>query len=270
MRIGIIVPSAGGPADVSLLVFDADGPCRADGLDAMCAAAAMDESGLFAGVIRPLRRTPCDGKIVQTDNCLYRVRKLEDEGTAYAVISDERPEAIVERSRSVQAGHLSLAADIVLSGSEAYAIMNVQGSGLALRIDRLAELAAAARSVQNAMPSRLSVILSEGDTGQSGHMRIAVFDACGNLLRAPESRALDAMMTLLSEGDIGVAAGGITAEGLNGGTIICRAATRQTNDASKSLPRISSWETLCRPFATGSLQFVMDPDDEAGEGFLLR
>ncbi len=270
MRIGAIAPSVGRLADVFLHVFDANGPCRADGLDAICAAAAMDESGLIAGVIRPGRCTRHAEKVIQTGNGLYRVRKCEEDAMTYTVLSDDRPARIVERDRSVQAGHLSLAADIVLSGSERYAIINVQGSGLTMRIDRISELTEVARCAQSAMSPLSSIVLSEGDTGQVGHMRIAVFDAYGNLLRAPGSRALHAIMTLLSEGDIGVMAGGITAEGLNGGTVICRAAARQTIDANEFSMRITPWEILCRPFVTGSLQFVMDPDDEAGEGFLLR
>lgn len=268
MRIGVVVPSAGGPADVSLLVFDANGPCRADGLDAICAAAAMDESGFYAGSGGPTRRS-LPGKAIQTDHCVYRVREREDEGAAYAVLVAERPASIVERGRPFPAGHLALAADIMRFDGETYAIINVQGSGLALRIDRFSELKAAARGVQSQLPSPSNVILIEGDTGHAGRARIAVFDAYGNLLRAPESRALHAMMTLLSEGDTGRMSGGLTAEGLNGGTLTCRAAARQTDDSSGAL-RESPWEIACRPFVTGSLQFVMDPDDEAGEGFLLR
>jgi len=256
MRIGAIVPAAR-PAPDLLLVFNAQGPCRADGLDALCAAAAMGELGVvYGGELQ--RRQAINGRTIQSDNGLFRVRMVGEE----AVVSGERPATIRERGRRIRTGSGTFAADIVRSGGETYAVLDARDNGLRLRIEAVAELEAAAGEIGRAAGPGLRIVLLERG---SGTLRAAVFGPDGKLLRAPESRALGAALCLLSEGDTGLAAKGLTVEGLTGAAVFCRAAA-----LSPGAKGGSAWETRCRPFVTGALQFMMDPGDELGEGFLLR
>lgn len=219
MRIGILTGSAA--ADAALLVFDADGPCAPDGLDALCAAAAMTEKGIVGR---------SDEVALATASGIVRIG---GEGESDALRSVRVRTPIAEGS---------------------YEVFDPSEIGIPLLPENAARLEKFAR--EHGRLGKRILYLEEGRAAQ-GETALAEIGRSGRLLRAPSGAAIGAVIAAgFGRGvDLGAP---VRFRGLSGGTLEAIALAEATGRKGE---RMLDWELRARPRCVGSCEFVADPAD---------
>lgn len=266
MRIGVLVPSSS--ADAVLLAFDADGPCRPDGLDALCAAAVLEEEMPSAE-----RETTAAGWKLEAAESSWSVRRGPP-GTASPWLTVSGGTASLSEAilpvRLEDGRELSV--DVADSG-DPYVVADAGALGLKLDIRSIPELERAARMLADAIVLRRRgeetlrprVVFTQGMPTPRDAWKLAVAGRDGKLLRAPEYGAVGACLSAVRRKQGGQAPDRIVVAGLSGGTV----EVRVTGDPHVKGVGVA-WELSAPVFVTGAMQFVADPDDPLAEGFLLR
>ncbi len=228
MRVGVLAASE--RADAALLVFDADGVCPPDGMDALCAAAALTEKGV---VPRSQAVT------LATASGIVRIGAVKE----------------TDAARSI-----ALRAEI---GNSPYTIVASSEIGIPLLPDNAAKLEQFAR--EGRQEGKSILYLQERNEARSDII-VAEIGRSGKLLRAPSGGAIGALLAMRLEKDrkFGEPA---PVQGLSGGAVEAVALEEvEGEDGSLRL----EWELRAQPRCIGSCEFVADPADSIGEGFLLR
>ncbi|CAM4481914.1 proline racemase [Paenibacillus endophyticus] len=225
MRIGVVTSSRKG--DYGLMVFDSEGMCLVDGMDALCAALAMTETGLLANA---------DGIVFETESGSIAVGPTDSEtrrSAVYRLASSELASYRVVRA---------LDAGLSLHPRNAYEIEEYIGS----------------------CAEGKTTVLAEEKNGMEWVLAAIGRDGC--LVRAPHMAAIGAMLAKLrGEGaNCNVPHRFI---GLAGGLVECMIiSTDGIGERDLELVLVLT----ARARLVASCEFILDPLDELGEGFLLR
>jgi proline racemase len=282
MRIAVCQQSLSG--DALLLMFDSQGPCRVDGLDVLCCASAIAEMGSSVVFWSPKQidgEKPIAQKVV-TPGGSY-CANLTLNGTAVESVSIEAELAeCVAAARPITVGDQAFMADWAVCGHR-YVIINAADTGLSLSIEQLTSLERLAIKLVSAMKEqwcangesliqepqfeheRNRIVMAEGLSDNAENVKLCVFDDAGKLLRAPESGAIGAVLSVMQRNG-GTEGRKVIFQGLSGGVLEGRIKGGMLGESRSKL----AWELRGRAFVTGSHQFIIDPSDPLPDGFLLR
>lgn len=269
MRVAIVDPSR--PNEVRMLVFDSEGPCRGDSLDAACAIVAKAE--LIAGN---------DASIRTPGHCYKAITRKLGTSVDEILIEGELSEC-VSLDEIIHAGGRDFIVDRAICGNE-YVIVNAEAAGLTLSVSHRSALERVARQIAMETTIRrqeagekpffepkdalagLRIVIADKRVEREGHLRMAVCNENGKLLRAPEGGAIGAILAVMSRRCAEINPSGIIVEGLSGGVLHGAVKGGRVNEGREQL----LWELRGRAFVTGSHQFLLDPEDPLPRGFLLR
>jgi proline racemase len=271
-----LVPPDDDGAEFGVLFWHKDGFSTACGHGTIALAAWAVESG----------RVPAqpDGETVITvDVPSGRVtaRVQCQEGAVTAVTFHNVPSYVLARAVPVRTSRGIVDVDVSYGGA-IYASVPAAAVGLAVRLEQYADLVAAGREVKAALagtevavhPSddRLSgiygVILYDdlGDTPAGPHQRNVTVFADGEVDRSPCGSGTSARLALLD------------ADGrLNGDRVLRHDSIVDTTFLARVTERLTAEhrdaivsEVEGNAFRTGEHQFILDPRDPLGTGFVLR
>ncbi|RKP54108.1 hypothetical protein D7Z26_12035 [Cohnella endophytica] len=225
LRVGVVTASS--RADAGLIVYDAEGPCRTDEWDALCASEALSEMGVFR----------------RTDEIGWETA----EGTIK--VSAESEEFHCRTIRGVD--HFN----------RQYNVLDSSVTDVPLRAANAAKLE---QSMRNADGSSRKVLLAV-DQKEENSFILAVAARDGKLLRAPEGGAVVAALAAI-HGRNPILGVPLRFHGLSGGWVEGIVLGVEEINGARKL----EWELRARARLIGSCEFVYDPSDPLGEGFLLR
>lgn len=226
MRIGVVTSSRNG--DYALMVFDSEGSCEADQMDALGASSALTETGLRSGG---------EGIVFETEA-----------GTIMVGPADEwsRRSAVCRLASSELAS---------------YSVIRASDAGLPLRPHNSHEIEA---YVRNCEDGGRKTVLTEEIYGSQ--VVLAAIGRDGYLLRAPHAVAVGAVLAKLGEEGANTSVP-CCFRGLAGGEV---EGTILSVDESGGGGQELVWALTARARLVASCEFVLDPQDALGEGFLLR
>ncbi len=240
LRVGVIAASSN--ADFVLIVFDAEGPCLPDEMDALCAAEALTETGAI-GMTESIA--------LETVRGIMQVSAADDQ----------------LRSRKIgsrltwQLGKSIMTSPLDTSNCR-YTVIDASNSGMILRAENAAKLEPL---MQHDTEHEKKVFFVQENDGEKKNM-IAVIGRDGKLLRAPDGNSVGAVLATIydrdPEGEMPIRFHGLSC-GMVEGSI------HTVQIGQEGMLEIA-WELRARARIVASCEFVSDPADPLDEGFLLR
>lgn len=269
MRVAVVDTSDA--ADVRMLVFDSEGCCRTDSLDALCVATGLAEIG--AGAFEAFRSP---GQIHRTtfkphDSTVDEVR-IEGDAAECVAIDQE-----------IELGDLNFTVDRAVCGHR-YVIVDAEQAGLELSVankPKLEKLAArigqatkeyweergdGQRNAPRLAENSCRIVFMEAIAGQESAWRAVACCEDGRVFRAPEAGAIGAMLAILNKRHRVAIGRNFLFQGLSGSSLHSNVTGLADQEGRSKL----FWELRGRAFVTGSHQFLVHPDDPLSRGFLLR
>ncbi|QMV43683.1 proline racemase family protein [Cohnella cholangitidis] len=269
MRVAVVDTSDA--ADVRMLVFDSEGYCRTDSLDALCVATGLAEIG--AGTFDAFRSP---GQIHRTtftphDSTVDEAR-IEGDAAECVAIDEE-----------IELGDLNFTVDRADCGHR-YVIVDAKRAGLDLSVankSKLEKLAArigqatkgnweergdGQSNVPRLAENNCRIAFMEASSGQESAWRAVTCYEDGRLFRAPEAGSIGAMLAVMNKRNRVTVGGNFLFQGLSGSSLHSNVTGLLDQEGRPAL----FWELRGRAFVTGSHQFLVHPDDPLSRGFLLR
>ncbi|MGO4545364.1 proline racemase family protein [Paenibacillus sp. 2TAB23] len=225
MRIGVVTSSRKG--DYGLMIFDSEGPCCVDGMDALGASSALTETGLLANA---------DGIVFETENGSIAVGPADGENRRSAICR------------------------LALLELDSYRVVRALDAGLSLHPHNAHEIEG---YIGNCEAGRTALLAEERNGIE---LVLAAIGRDGTLLRAPHMAAVGAMLAKL-RGEGANSCVPYRFIGLAGGLVECMLLS---TDGMEEDDRELVWALTARARLVASCEFILDPLDELGEGFLLR
>lgn len=251
LRVGVIVAS--GTADAGLLVFDSDGPCPADEMDALCAAAALRETGTVAGD-EPVVLETSERRIGLGAEDARGWRSAEGTVTLHGGIGTI---SWLSPGKTPQGDY---------HGAIRYEIDNAAAWGIPFRSEHAARLERLL--LAGSTNGKKAYFLEETGDGTKGTtIALAMAGRDGKPLRAPEGGAAGAALAMLHGRDSALVASSVRIRALSGGWLEGTVLSAEAGETGFPTLR---WELRARARLIASCEFVLDPADPFADGFLLR
>jgi|GEM_PF-2105268 len=228
------------------------------GLSAMAAAAVSLETGLI-----PLRGETVEVAI-DTPRETVTVTAVAEGTEVRKLLYREGPAYVLDKWRSREGSDREVEAVIAVCG-ERYAIVDSRALPLEIGIGALPEWRKKARRMLEETKPISAVVFADFSSVQDGTVRCLAFDRNGRLFRMPDTTMIGACLAALEHSGWAIQEKMVRIQGISGGIVSAGWEIGPAPVAAHAIWPIVSG----RAFITGSHQFVLDPDDRIGEGFIL-
>ncbi|WP_199615971.1 proline racemase family protein [Paenibacillus alkalitolerans] len=263
MRAAVITSADNGISGFGMIMMD-NGGYRFRGLSAMSAAAAALETGII-----PIRGeqttaaidTPWGTVTVTAACCGTEVQSVQ-----YA----EQPAFVLEERRMNVALHERPVQVAVASCGRPIAVVDCGQLALKLEIASIPEFNRLARSILEHLTKLVgaeSVVFADLSAPPGSAVRCTAADRSGNVARMPDTAELGSCMALLRHKRVPLGGEKVIFEGISGGRLAALA--DEASQSGGNRPDAIVPVFTGRAFITGTHQFVLDPTDQIGEGFVL-
>jgi proline racemase len=269
---GFIVPPDDSGADLGVLFWHKDGYSTACGHGTIALGVWAVESGLVAADPDGETAITID---VPSGRVMARVRSVA--GAIRSVVFENVPSYPIARAVPVKTAHGTIRADLSFSGA-IYASVAATDLGLEVKPEHYTELIALGREIKWALndsefarhphDDRLSgvygtIIFDDlGDTETGPHQRNVTVFADGEVDRSPCGSGTGARLALLADSGRISPGQTLTHDSIIGTSFLGRV---RPGPAGTVIPEVEGMA-----YATGTSQFVLDPADPVGTGFVLR
>ncbi|WP_337104310.1 hypothetical protein [Paenibacillus sp. YIM B09110] len=202
--------------------------------EGLCETDVMDALGASSALTETGLRPACEGIVFETETGIIAVSEADGENRRSAICR------------------------LTTSALASYSIIPALDAGLSLQSHKAYVIEAYLRRLAG---GGKKTVLTE--KGGGSHIALASVGRDGGLLRAPHAGAVGAMLVKLSKEDA-VPGKSYCFRGLAGGEV--EGMLLSADEGSKE--RV--WTLTARARLVASCEFVLDPQDTIGEGFLLR